>query len=246
MKLLVTSMLHAITTTYVTQENKNQNPKNRKLCLFKGLRIFYLTGFSLTMNPCYYCCPSLKNLVLYCVVCLLPTEVLTLILLQVSWFPSFLILKNETEQVQWQKNNGSLVDFFLWEILEQTVLYLYIYFYPFLVLQKICVILRCSEVIFMTASSFSCQILLELINSISFFSKLVISKMSYIEGMVSVLSSRFLKKAWWIIFDVFTIINIMPQAASIWGIEDSGCHPTVLYPQPKVYFPFFFCFMNIR
>lgn len=62
MKLLVTSMLHAMTTTYVTQENKNQNPKNRKLCLFKGLHILYLTGFSLTMNPCYYCCRSLKNL----------------------------------------------------------------------------------------------------------------------------------------------------------------------------------------
>lgn len=33
MKLLVISMLHAMTTTYFTQENKNQNPKNRKLCL---------------------------------------------------------------------------------------------------------------------------------------------------------------------------------------------------------------------
>ena len=33
----------------------------------------------------------------------MPTEVLTLILLQVSWFPSFLILKKEAEQVQWQK-----------------------------------------------------------------------------------------------------------------------------------------------
>ena len=32
----------------------------------------------------------------------------------------------------------------------------------------------------------------------------------------------------------------MPQADSLWAIEDSGCHPTVLYLQPKVHFPFFF------
>lgn len=42
-------------------ESSVSQEKHIDIVFQRSLHFFYLMGFSLTMNPCYYCCPSLRN-----------------------------------------------------------------------------------------------------------------------------------------------------------------------------------------